>query len=55
MSADVASPKAPYLYCIPSRQGVERWYFWRGKGHPRVRIHEAPRTAAFHARYVESC
>jgi integrase len=53
MSATVASPKAPYLYRIPSRQGVERWYFWRGKGHPRVRILEAPGTAAFYARYTE--
>jgi hypothetical protein len=49
----VAKPKLPYLYRIPSRQGVERWYFWRGKGHPRIRISEEPGTAAFHARYVE--
>src|SRR5687768_17393372 len=53
MSASVAQFKAQYLYRIPSRHGAERWYFWRGKGHPRIRIHEAQGTPAFVARYNE--
>lgn len=43
--------KLKYAYCIPSRHGRERWYFWRGKGHPRVRLEGEPRSAAFMATY----
>lgn len=43
--------KPRYLYCIPNRHGRERWYFWRGKGHPRVRLEGEPRSAAFMATY----
>ena len=43
----------PYVYSIPDRHGKARLYFWRGRGHPRIRLKEMPGTAAFHARYAE--
>jgi integrase len=43
----------PYVYSIPDRHGNPRLYFWRGRGHPRIRIREAPGTAEFQARYDE--
>src|ERR1700682_1506913 len=43
----------PYVYEIPDRHGNRRLYFWRGKGHPRIRIKEQPGTALFHQRYDE--
>lgn len=42
-----------YVYSIPDRHGNPRLYFWRGKGHPRVRLREQPGAAAFHERYDE--
>jgi integrase len=43
----------PYVYSIPDRHGNARLYFWRGKGHPRIRLREALGSSAFHARYQE--
>jgi integrase len=40
-----------YLYSIPDRHGNERLYFWRGKGHPRIRIREPVASVAFAERY----
>lgn len=42
-----------YVYSIPDRHGNARLYFWRGKGHPRVRMREVLGSAAFHERYEE--
>ncbi len=41
----------PYLYNIPSRHGQDRWYFWRGKGHPRIRFKVDYGTPEFDKRY----
>lgn len=41
-----------YLYLLPGRRGEPRLYFWRGKGHPRIRIREERGSPAFHARYA---
>jgi integrase len=43
--------KLQYVYLIPDRHGNSRVYFWRGKGHPRIRITEAIGTAGFLQRY----
>jgi integrase len=43
----------PYVYRDDNRHGRLRLYFWRGRGHRKVRIHEAPGTAAFQDRYRE--
>lgn len=43
----------PYVYSIPDRHGNPRVYFWRGRGHPRVRLREEPGTAAFQLHYEE--
>jgi integrase len=51
MTAPVVTLRIPYVYSIPDRHGQPRTYFWRGKGHPRIRLREAPGTAAFQARY----
>ena len=40
-----------YVYSIPDRRGNERLYFWRGKGHPRIRLREPVGSAAFVERY----
>jgi site-specific recombinase XerD len=53
MRAPVVTLKLPYVYSIPDRHGNDRLYFWRGKGHPRVRLRETPGTTAFHQRYEE--
>jgi integrase len=42
-----------FVYRVPSRHGKERVYFWRGRGHRRIRIREAPGTSEFHARVAE--
>jgi hypothetical protein len=42
-----------FVYRVPSRQGKERVYFWRGRGHRRIRIREAPGTSGFLARVAE--
>ena len=43
----------PYVYVIPDRHGNRRVYFWRGKGHPRIRMREILGSAPFHVRYEE--
>jgi integrase len=43
----------PYVYRDDNRHGRPRLYVWRGRGHRKVRIHEAPGMAAFQARYRE--
>lgn len=40
-----------YVYEDRDRHGNVRVYFWRGKGYPKVRIKEAPGTAAFGEAY----
>lgn len=42
-----------YVYRIPDRHGNERFYFWRGKGHPRIRLREQLGSVAFIRRYEE--
>jgi integrase len=51
MTAPVVTLKLPYVYSIPDRHGNDRLYFWRGMGHPRIRLREALGTAAFNERY----
>lgn len=47
--------KAPihyrYIYEDVSRHGQVRRYFWKGKGHPKIRIEHAPGTEAFSTEY----
>jgi hypothetical protein len=40
-----------YCYAELSRHGRLQVYFWRGKGHPKVRIREEPNTQEFMAAY----
>jgi hypothetical protein len=42
-----------YIVRDRSRHGQVRVYFWRGKGHGKVRLIETEGSAAFHARYAE--
>ena len=42
-----------YVYEDVDRHGNVRIYFWRGKGHLKVRILEKPGTEAFDKRYHE--
>jgi integrase len=42
-----------YVYEDVDRHGNVRIYFWRGKGHRKVRILEKPGTEAFDSRYHE--
>lgn len=42
-----------YVYKDRDRHGKERIYFWRGKGHPKIRIKEAPGTPAFAEAYQQ--
>jgi hypothetical protein len=53
MRAPLVTLRLPYVYSIPDRHGNDRLYFWRGKGHPRIRLREQPGTAVFHQRYDE--
>src|SRR5262245_9097763 len=41
------------LYADKDRHGNVRFYFWRGKGHKKTRIHEPPGSPEFIARYSE--
>ncbi|TCR69726.1 site-specific integrase [Bosea sp. BK604] len=41
----------PYVYEDLDRHGNVRIYFWRGKGHSKVRIREQPGTKAFRDAY----
>lgn len=40
-----------YVYSIPDRRGNARLYFWRGKGHVRIRIREEFGSVGFAERY----
>jgi hypothetical protein len=40
-----------YLYADKDRYGNIRWYFWRGKGRKKIRIHEVAGSPEFHLRY----
>lgn len=40
-----------YVHQDLDRHGNVRVYVWRGKGHPKIRIREAPGTPAFRAAY----
>src|SRR5262245_23197446 len=42
-----------YVYRVPNRHGKERVYFWRGRGHKRIRILETPSSPEFLARVAE--
>jgi hypothetical protein len=42
-----------YVYEDVDRNGNVRTYFWRGKGHRKVRIHEKQGTLDFDKRYHE--
>src|SRR5437667_6408436 len=42
-----------YVYEDVDRHGNVRIYFWRGKGHRKVRLREKPGTAPFYLRYGE--
>ena len=42
-----------HAYDIPNRHGKPRLYFWRGKGHRKIRLREAFNTPAFYKRYAE--
>jgi integrase len=45
--------KRRYVYEDVDRWGNIRIYFWRGKGHKKIRMHEKPGTEAFDRRYHE--
>jgi integrase len=40
-----------HVYFDPDRHGNPRFYFWRGKGHRKIRIREQPGTDAFRKAY----
>jgi integrase len=42
-----------YVYSDPSRHGRPRLYFWRGRGHKKIRIRERPGTPEFRVRYAD--
>jgi integrase len=44
-----------YVYRDIDRHGNVRVYFWRGKGHPKLRMPDDPRSDEFVARYRELC
>ena len=52
MSASV-NIDLPYVYTDVDRHGNVRIYFWRGKGHRKVRMRETVGSPAFHQRYGE--
>jgi site-specific recombinase XerD len=41
-----------YCYPMPNRHGTERYYFWRGEGHPKVRVNEPLLSPAFFTAYA---
>ncbi|MEX0745641.1 MAG: hypothetical protein WD118_08565 [Phycisphaeraceae bacterium] len=49
----MVSVKYPFVYEDVDRHGNVRLYFWRGRGHSKIRMREAPGTTAFAARYEE--
>lgn len=53
MSTTMVSVKLAYIYENVDRHGNVRVYFWRGRGHPYVRLREPVGSAAFMARYEE--
>ena len=42
-----------YVFQDTSRQGQRRTYFWRGKGHEKIRVREDLGSPAFQAKYAE--
>jgi integrase len=42
-----------YIYEDVDRHGNVRIYFWRGKGHKKVRVHDRVGSPSFHTRYPE--
>jgi hypothetical protein len=42
-----------YVYADVDRHGNVRIYFWRGKGHRKIRMREPVGSPAFHQRYGE--
>ena len=50
-ASTVVTIKRRYVYEDVDRWGHVRIYFWRGKGHRKVRVHEPIGTEAFDARY----
>src|SRR5262245_16221982 len=50
---DVITVKLRYVHHDVDRHGNVRTYFWRGKGHKKVRIREKIGGSAFHQRYAE--
>lgn len=49
---DVITEKLRYVYEDVDRHGNIRIYFWRGKGHRKTRLREAPGTAQFLRAYT---
>jgi hypothetical protein len=43
----------PYVYRDDSRHDQRRIYFWKGRGHRKVRMFDVPGTEAFQRRYRE--
>lgn len=50
-AAPMIIEKLRYVHQDLDRHGNVRIYFWRGKGHPKIRIREQPGTPAFRAAY----
>ncbi|CAH1658473.1 Site-specific recombinase XerD [Hyphomicrobiales bacterium] len=44
----------PYVYKDTDRHKNNRYYYWRGKGHPKIRIRAAPGTSEFAAACEEA-
>src|SRR5262245_7369452 len=49
----IVNVKYRYIYEDVDRHGNVRIYFWRGKGHKKVRLHDRVGNPTFHARYAE--
>jgi integrase len=50
---DMTTERLPYLYADKDRHGNTRIYFWKGKGHTKVRVKERRGTPEFHVRYAD--
>ena len=53
MGRTVVDVRFPFVYEDVDRHGNVRVYFWRGRGHPKVRIREQLGSAEFVSRYTE--
>jgi hypothetical protein len=49
----MVSVRYAFVYEDVDRHGNMRLYFWRGRGHHKVRLRESPGTLAFAMRYEE--